>query len=46
MTFSIVQPPHPPPVQKLNPAATEVADFDISALRKQKQFKSLLSYFH
>jgi|HubBroStandDraft_4_1064222.scaffolds.fasta_scaffold225730_2 hypothetical protein len=45
MTFSIVRPPHVPPVKQLDPAATEAADFDISAKRKQPDFKTLLQYF-
>jgi hypothetical protein len=46
MTFSIVKPPHAPPVKQLDPAVTAVADFDISAMRKRQEFKALLSYFH
>ena len=46
MTFSIVKPPDVPPVTQLDPTSTEVADFDISALRKQQQYRALLSYFH
>ena len=46
MTFSIEKPPHAPPVKQLDPAATDVADFDISAMHKQRDFKALLSYFH
>jgi hypothetical protein len=46
MTFSIVKPPNAPPVKQLDPAATDVANFDISAMRKQQDFKALLSYFH
>jgi hypothetical protein len=45
MTFSIARPPHVPPVEQLNPAAAEVADFDIAAKRKRREFKALFSYF-
>jgi hypothetical protein len=41
-----VKPPDAPPVKQLDPAATDVADFDNSAMRKQQEFKALLSYFH
>ena len=47
MTFSIASPPHAalPPIKQLNSAGTEAAAFDISAKRKQQDFKSLLEYF-
>ena len=46
MTFSIVKPPHSPPVKQLDPAVPTVADFDISLMRKRQEFKALLRYFH
>jgi hypothetical protein len=47
MTFSIKRPPHAslPTIKRLSTTATEAADFDISAKRKQQDFKALRQYF-
>ncbi|HEY3975375.1 MAG TPA: hypothetical protein VGM18_20415 [Candidatus Sulfotelmatobacter sp.] len=47
MTFSIARPPHHkgPPIRQLDREATEAADVDIGAKRKQETFKALLEYF-
>jgi hypothetical protein len=46
-TFSIARPPNAtlPTVRRLDPSATDAADFDISAKRKLQEFKNLLDYF-
>ena len=45
MTFSVVRPPHPPQIRRLNPAGTEVADLDIHIKQRQKDFQTLFGYF-
>jgi len=45
ITFSIALPPRPPPARQLNPAASEVADFDVSQKKKRQDFMVLRGYF-
>lgn len=44
-TFAIGTPPHPPPVRQLDPAAEDIAKFDISRKLKEEDFQALLAYF-
>jgi hypothetical protein len=44
-TFAIGVPPHAPPVKQLDPAADEIARFDIERKMKQDNFQALLTYF-
>jgi hypothetical protein len=44
-TFAIAQPPHPPAVRQLNPAADETAHFDIVQKLKERDFVGLRAYF-
>jgi hypothetical protein len=46
-SFAIIRAPHEkvPPVRQLNPAAKDVADFDIAKKRGEEEFKALAGYF-
>jgi hypothetical protein len=47
MSFGIARPPHfrPPPVQQLDSAGHEAADFVIGQKSKQVEFEALQEYF-